>query len=167
MAQNSHQIQSRKKGRKRHLSQYTIFTELIRSDFRFTVLSHHYVSTMTVSCSNVVCHVTSKLWGRSALFGGLKSCWLELATVWVVHLEERGVLFQCFASCFIHTVNCQILMLSQEKVNTHLPHQVSLATTCVYPYHLSLAFWLLFCVCVCILGLLLLIIEGRYVMQVR
>jgi hypothetical protein len=96
--------------------------------------------------------------------GVLNCAGLNWHTVWVIHPEERGL----YVSALLLASYCkllQILMSSQEK-SEHplaLPHFLS---TCVYPYHLSVAFWL-FCVCVCILSLLLMFTVGWVSRQLK
>jgi hypothetical protein len=130
MAKNACQIWTRRAQRDTFLS---IPPSQNSSDFTFTVLSHQYVPTMRTSCSKVTCHVTSRLWGRSTLFGSLESCQLELAYSWGSTPSIKGILSQAL----LHTYR----YFSQEK-KEH-PHPTT-STTCLHPYHLSLAFWLLF-----------------------
>jgi hypothetical protein len=104
-------------------------------------LLYHYVPTTRASCSKVTCYATSELWGRSALLGSSKSCQHELAYSLGNTPSGKGFFSQCLASYI------QMLVVGRKKIEHFPPHHISLLGTCLYFYHLSLEFWLLFSMC--------------------
>jgi hypothetical protein len=85
-----------------------------------------------------------------------------IGIVGVIHPEER----RFYSTILLLASYCkllQILVSSQEKSKHPLAPSHFLSNYLHLPYHLSLASWLLFCICVCIISLLLLLFtEGRY-----
>jgi hypothetical protein len=108
----------------------------------------HCIPATRASYSKVMCHVISKLWGRSALCRSLKSCQLELAYSLGNAPSIKGFSSQCLASYI------QILMLSGEE-NEHPPPPPHLPSNYLPPVLPFITCILTVVPCVCIIALLI------------